>query len=413
MNKFIASAGLVVLGAAGVQGQSFYDPAPQLTSKERAKPWSVSAVLRGFYDDNVLATPKDAIQDEADSFGIEVGPNVGLHMTGEQTYLSLEAGYRYVWYAENELEDDQKFLIDLAINHSFTDRARLRISDSFVRSREPEVTSTVVTAPTRIDQSVLYNRAGIGFDYDFTDLFSASFDYGNMIYDYSDDQWEPVLNRLEHDITGLGRWKVQPDLAALFGYTYSYVDFYGDGFIAPGVDPDTRNRSEHKLFVGVDTTIVENLTAGARVGVEIVDYPNSLPGMEDSEVGPYVDLHGRYTYLEGSYIYLGVKVETSTTDIQVAQDQETYTIYGGWSHQITPDLTAGLNGQAQFGKLRSPVAGVDDEDNDLYRVGADLNYKINEFWSANLGYSYTELDSGIPVRSFDRNQVFLGVTATY
>ena len=415
MNKFIASAGLVVLGAANLQAQSFYAPAPDLTSKQSAKPWSVSAVLRGFYDDNVLNSSSDGAAGEIESFGYEAGVKGGLHMPGEQTYLSLEVGYTYVGYFETDLEDDQRFTIDLNVNHSFNERTRLRVSDAFISSREPEITSTIVTAPTSVDRSVLRNIAGAGLDYDFTDLLSASLDYSNTFYDYKDVSYEPILNRFEHDVTLAGRWKVQPDLVALAGYTYSYVDYYGDDptGVLGGASPDDRNRSVHRIFIGADTSIVENLTLGARAGVEIVDRPNAPAGADGSDVGPYVDIHGRYTYLQGSYVYLGAKVETVTTDVAASQDQEVFTIYGGWAHQITPSLTAGINGRAQFGELRGGGPGNDGMNDNLYTAGASLDYKINEFWSANMAYSYSELDSDLFGRSFDRNYINLGVTATY
>jgi hypothetical protein len=48
MNRIIASAGLMAVGAAGVQAANIADLRPSETSK----PWSVSASLRAFYDDN-------------------------------------------------------------------------------------------------------------------------------------------------------------------------------------------------------------------------------------------------------------------------------------------------------------------------------------------------------------------------
>ena len=63
MKKIIASAGLVAVSAAGLQAA-----APGLSPMEAAKPWSISATLRGFYDDNYTAAHKSF---EDDSFGTD------------------------------------------------------------------------------------------------------------------------------------------------------------------------------------------------------------------------------------------------------------------------------------------------------------------------------------------------------
>ena len=58
MKKIIASVGLVAAGAASVQAQY----APGLTSQEMTKPWSLSASLRGFYDDNYLTRLQPSVE---------------------------------------------------------------------------------------------------------------------------------------------------------------------------------------------------------------------------------------------------------------------------------------------------------------------------------------------------------------
>ena len=69
MNKITATVGLVALGAASIQAQNL---APGAGTQEATKPWSISASLRGFYDDNYTTSPS---QDERDSVGFEVSPS--------------------------------------------------------------------------------------------------------------------------------------------------------------------------------------------------------------------------------------------------------------------------------------------------------------------------------------------------
>ena len=57
MKSVMASTAAVAFGAAGLQGANVTG----LTPQEASKWWNVSASLRGFYDDNNLYAPRDAI----------------------------------------------------------------------------------------------------------------------------------------------------------------------------------------------------------------------------------------------------------------------------------------------------------------------------------------------------------------
>src|SRR6266571_9223429 len=91
MKRIVASVGLVAVGASGVQAASL----AALTS-EGAKPWSVSATLRGFYDDNVGTTPSSSPATK--SFGFEISPAFNLNWAVEQTSMSLGYVYSFKYY---------------------------------------------------------------------------------------------------------------------------------------------------------------------------------------------------------------------------------------------------------------------------------------------------------------------------
>src|SRR5947208_11184858 len=83
MKKIVASVGLVAVSAAsGVQAASLAG----ITS-EGAKPWSVSATLRGFYDDNINTAHSSSAKQS--TYGFEVSPALTLNWVLEQTTMSL------------------------------------------------------------------------------------------------------------------------------------------------------------------------------------------------------------------------------------------------------------------------------------------------------------------------------------
>src|SRR2546422_7901486 len=128
MKRIVASVGLVAVGASGVHAASV----AALTS-EGAKPWSVSATLRGFYDDNVGTTASS--QNRTKSFGFEISPGFNLNWAVEQTTMSLGYVYSFLYYekkpplfdpAKQEFVDqdkyDQTHSFKALLNHVFSER---------------------------------------------------------------------------------------------------------------------------------------------------------------------------------------------------------------------------------------------------------------------------------------------------
>src|SRR2546426_4432363 len=127
MKSVIASTGVFAVGVAGLQGANVTG----LTPQEASKWWSVSASLRGFYDDNSL----NASHDTKASLGVEFSPTFSVHLPMERTILS--ATYRYTldyFEARPNHNMDQQHEFDTRLNHKFTERYTANFDDSFVSS---------------------------------------------------------------------------------------------------------------------------------------------------------------------------------------------------------------------------------------------------------------------------------------
>jgi len=442
MKRIITSASLVVLGAASLQAASqldraYYAPNPALTPQERSKWWSVSASLRGFYDDNYTTSPKSLKQD---SYGVEVAPSIGINIPWERSYLGLNYTYSMRWYEDRDDNSvDQSHQASLAFNHSFSEITKLSIKDSFVATQEPTILEPgVVTAPLRrSNTSNIRNHGDINIDQELSRQFSVSFGYENTLYDYSQDgsgSYSALLDRMEHLGKADIRWHVRPDTIALLGYQFGMIDYKGKDSLIPGEalvsgslsDPEIRNSQSHYLFVGADHSFTGQLRASARVGAQYTKYddlPSGSP-QDDDDVTPYADASLSYTYAEGSALTVGVRHAKNPTDIAYLNpgadvtatlDQETTTVYGVVSHKITSQLTGSVIGQLQHSTFHGGL--FDDEVDDLYMIGVNLFYNINRFLGAEAGYNFDRLDSDLNFggvgRSFSRNRVYIGLRASY
>jgi len=424
MKKIIASAGVAALGAVSLQAAY----APGLSPVEKSKPWTISASLRGFYDDNYLTQSK---ANERDSFGIELSPSLALNLALDQTLIGFSYQYSLRWYEDRSQNSaDHSHQARFKLNHAFNERFKIEVKDDFVVAQEPQVIdpSGAVTTPLRNDGNNLRNIARVGLNAEITPVIGLDVSYQNSIYDYDDTgpgSRSALLDRMEHLGNINGRWQAAQNTAALFGYMYGAVGYTSNDSVAenapyvPGTntDPATRDSTSHTLYVGADQIFTSKLDASLRLGVEFTDYPDAVAGMEDNSTSPYVDGMATWTYNPGSYLRLGLRVDRNATDVafvggaQPTQDQLSTAAYASINHRITPKLTGSALGHFQHSTFNGGTAdGLSDN---LFMAGLNLSYQINAFLSTEAGYNYDRLDSDLAGRSFTRNRVYIGVRATY
>ena len=92
-------------------------------------------------------------------------------------------------------------------------------------------------------------------------------------------------------------------------------------------------------------------------------------------------------------------------------DQESTTVVGSITHRITPRVTGSLLGQYQHSVFNG--GALDSKVNQFVTIGLSLQYRINQYWSTDLGYNFDHLDSDVVDTSFTRNRVYAGVTASF
>ena len=416
MKQLLTSAGFLALGAAALHA---YDPL--LTRQATGRPWSVSATVRGFYDDNINTQP-DRLKEN--SGGIEVSPSVSVNLPMEQTFVSLGYTYGLKWYEDRSPHDtDQSHIFDGKLRHQFNPRHDINIEDSFVLSDEPTVAESngIITSPTRTESSILHNRGSIEDNFSLSQNIGLSFGYMNHWYDYEQENVpggfgsrSALLDRLEHYIRGDFRYAFNPTLVGVVGYTFNLNNYTGDELISPGVKSSIRDSYSHFGYVGADYDITAQLRLTGRAGIQYTDYHEA----NESETNPYIDIAATYKYLPGSTVQVGIRHIRNATDVsavdlkgQPTLDAETTALYAIVSHRITPAFTGSLIGQYQNSTFNG--GRNDDDSEDLWLVGVNFEYRFSQHWSADAGYNYDKLSSDIANRGYDRNRVYLGVRATY
>jgi Uncharacterized protein conserved in bacteria (DUF2320). len=431
MKKIVASVGLAALGATGLHSA----PIAGLT-EEGGKNWSVSATLRGFYDDNFNTVSGPGKQD---AFGIEISPSVTAGFRWPQTTLSLAYVFSFKYYDHKPLDSstkyDQSHIFNAVLDHAFSERYTIRARESFVIGQEPDILRVGNAMETfqRISGDNIRNDAAIDFDAQLTRLFGIEVGYENAFWDYAQhgEDFDPgtgaiipsasgTLDRIENSVHFDSRWMICPQTVGIFGYRFRDVAYTGNEEIGvrndlTSVRSDNRNFREHSIYVGGEQTFSPNLSAAARVGASYVDYYND-PTDSGSGWTPYAMANVRYNYQPQSFVEVGLSQDVNATDVALAagsdrfsQSEESTVVYGRVVHYITPQLFGSVLGQFQYSSITSESSFTEKD----YQVGVNLTYQFTPHLSTEVGYNYDKLESNIGGRSFDRNRVYIGVTGSY
>jgi hypothetical protein len=411
MNRIIVSAGLMAVGVAGVQAANTADLSPSETSK----PWSISASLRAFYDDNWNTANKNVSPGPQESFGIEVKPAASIYyLPNEQTYLGAAYVYSMKWFeGRKDHSIDQSHELTLKADHRFSERFRINLNDNLVYAQEPDIVEPTGAQAlfARANQNVFRNRAALKLNSQITERTELESGYQNVYYDYKDPIYSATLDRDEHIIWLDGIYHLQEHFSALIGYQLHYFDYMNETKSAD-------DNIGHSIYVGARKSITQQLNVEGKVGVQLTHYMHKISSASEprdqDEFGPYVDASASYEYLPGSVFKVGVNVTRVPSDIIGATDQESEAIYAQLSHKVTANLTASLVGQFQHNTLHAPgFPELDNaKDNDLL-LGLNFDYKINNNLSAEAGYNFDRLDADLPGRSYTRNRVYAGIRASY
>ena len=307
MRTIATVAGLVALSAVGLQ-----------TAQAQSKEWSVTANLRGFYDDNIATTPKGAVGPTGAklrqaSFGFEVSPSISYKLPLDQTEIGLNYTYDMKYYEHRSNSADHSHLAEAKLSHAFTPRYKLSFKDSFVVAQEaslldPSVTTTLL----RSNGNNMRNTASLDFSAELTQLLAVEVGYDNSIYRYDQKgvvgSRSALLDRVEHLGHANLRWQALPTTAGILGYQFGIVDQTGKDLLAPGTPSSIRDNRSHYLFAGADHNFTTQLKGSIRAGGQYTEFQHAPAGVRKTSVIPYADVNASYTYSEGSYVQLGVRL---------------------------------------------------------------------------------------------------------
>lgn len=434
MKRIAASVGIVALGTSALQAVD----TGALSTMQGTKPWSVSVALRGFYDSNINTTSTDKV----DSFGFAVNPFIGFGAAWDQTSASVSYDLNAQYYDKRPAGQtdnwDFTHTFTAGLSHTFSPRVQMAVRDAFVIGQEPDVlrAGDAYTTLQRIPGNNIRNYGTITANIEATQLLGFEVGYANSYYNYAADgvtlsginyigSNAGILNRIDNLAHIDSRWNLRPETVGVLGYAYSQNLYTGDeiigGTIFQPVMSDERNNRGSYAYAGVDQTFSPDLSGSLRAGGRFTDFYND-PNTQGGSWTPYVQASMKYFYRTASSAEVGFTYDRTASDIvgggagtggAFVTDSDTAVVYASLTHQITPKIFGTLIGTYQNQSYNGGGPQYDGKVDNYYVFGANLSYRFNPHYSANVGYNYDALISEIAGRSFNRNRVYLGVTAAY
>jgi hypothetical protein len=450
MKKIVASVGLVALSASSLQAVEAAMPS------DSGRFWSVNLALRGFYDDNINTLPNDQPTQPGysrASAGFEVSPGIFFNVPLEQTSFGLSYVYDFKYYdnkPQGQTENyDQTHVFEAAVNHAFNERYQISAKDSFVIGQEPDMLRAGNTYNTfqRIPGDNLRNYGVLNFAAQITPLLGAEIGYGNTLFDYADDA--PVINYNSGQVVspsnaGLlnemdqvahldARLQILPQTIGILGYQFRYLDYTGgqpiggnltgvttiNGVAIP--DPvlmsNIRNFYANYLYLGLDHNFRPDLTGSIRAGGSYNVYYNN--DSSQNSLAPYALISLRWTYNPRSYLEAGFTYDFTTGSAFDPSNRQgnltlgayAASLYATLHHQITGKLAGSIIAQIQNDDYYG--GSFDNEAQNYFLLYLGLEYQFNRYLSATIGYDYDNVWGDIASQVYDRNRVYIGVTANY
>ena len=439
MKKIAVTIGLAAIGAANIHAA--YAP-----DKAGDKDWSVSATLRGFYDDNYAAVGQNA----RGSFGGELTPQFQIVKPFTQTELGLRYIYALYYYEGrdhlNENPYDQNHAVNLWLDHVFNEKWETKLSDNIFVSQDPQLLgsgSSASTLPFRADGNYVNNTASASVHTDWTRRLGTVLTYNNSLYTYDQSGSQSVANilageapsyagefdRIDQSVTLDLQWHSSTETILGLGYTFDWVDFTAGEPISyyPSANQliysSSRNSYTHTFFLSYQHNLTDTLKFTAMGGAQLNDNYND-PSQKSSPASPYADISATYLYKPGSSVQFGFTHSLNTSYLPVvngytvntnngsiSEYAESSTVYLNINHQITPKLVALVGGRYQNSAFQEGPAASQTEN--YYSVVANLNYSINPHWSVEIGYNYDQVESVQVNSSYSRTRYEIGVTGSY
>ena len=377
---------------------------------EEAFPIKWSVGMNAIWDDNTtpsFAGPADQT--------FSLNPYIGSEFASSapQTTWDVFAKLGVLYYLDEPAapgSDDMynQMRAGLNLTHSFDERLRLVNRNSFSYELEPDYSYGVAT--NRQSSESLYWSIDNALGYRWTERVAT---YTGITLTMSDITDAPNADRFTWTAYNQFRYVLSPQTTGLAAIRYAQTT----------AGEQASDSTDTYLMVGAEHRFSPNTILIGNVGTQFreVDAANG-----NNSSNPYLDLTLRSQINSQFNVSAFVRYSSEVNDTVVnlplllAEYDSRLTLRIGTTatYQISEKLSlfSGIDViSSSYENGREISTGISQEDQSEFLVNAHIgtSLKLTEYLNAMLSYNFTNVDSDLPDRSYDRNRISIGLQAEF
>ncbi len=412
--------GLLSAGSAAAQGLYYVGSEAQESSPLR---WVVG--VSAIYDDNVAPGALDATGRPVDEDSFGINPYVGasiVSITPQTTWdLYARLGLIYYFDAPDYVDDvNSQSRVGFNLTHRFSERLRFS-SRNFV-SYELEPDYSYGYASTRSVGEYFYWQTDNSVGYRWTERFATYTGLRLTGMNYTD-----VDNNDRFTWGAYNQFRYQLSPQTVLTADYRYAQTYGDGYAS--------DSSSHYVLGGVEHRFSPTTIGILRAGAQFRDSEDG-----GSASSPYME------FALNSQINTQFRVRSfaryGIEDYDTVQGLDMNAPFNGFSDTLVEyddrqTFRLGITADYAFSPMFSVFGGIDyiptsyqdgrwiqrpgevnpgsipDVDEDIFSAYIGLSVRFNDYLTGTASYTFTNSNSDIVGRDYDRNRFSIGVSAEF
>ncbi len=390
-------------------------PLPTDSSTTR-KFYTISASLREIYDDNVNTTSVNP----QSSFETELSPSLLVDFPSQGNDFSARYTFDATYYSNyatgssanvggtgsnnnsgSSIQYSHEFVAQY--QHSFSDRFSLNASELFRYYVEPSLFES--TGTNYQNGPYVTNILNGNLTAQWTPLFGTTTTYANTIVHYDESSVATNQDSVENTGSQTFSFAILPKISLNFGGIGDNITY----------DETQRGYTSYTAFVGAAWQALPSISVSGRGGgsyTEQNEGPDSL--------SPYGALSFSWSLGARSTLSFDYAHEVTPTDQVNANEQTSDRISANFSYQITPRLSAHLQGiytkaDTSESLINQPGATANNNytEND-YALDTGLNYQFDKYIGVDGGVTLSGVSSNSTFNNnYSRDETYVGIRGTY
>ncbi|WP_078811948.1 DUF481 domain-containing protein [Prosthecobacter debontii] len=291
--------------------------------------------------------------------------------------------------------DDNFYNARVAFNIAHQMSERLKISNNFYLTYEAEPNVSTGASTTLYNGQYLYGYNNFNVSYAWSQRFSTSTSLTVDGITYEDEAVSGLEDRLSILIAQQFSYALTQRTSLAAEYRYRITDYQ---------ERDDVDSQSHFILAGVDHAWSERSTGSFRVGAEYFKSDRT------ENTSPYGEV--AFSYLVARQTTARWFGSVGYDSAEIGGYDSRYSIRTGLNvnHQVTKRV--GLNGGVSYAYSNFEGGGGDVTEHSLL-LSTGISYQMLENLSLDARYSYSVLASDDNLREFDRNNVSVGITASF